>query len=263
MMESEFKMKKISKKLTMVGMALTMALGVGAVTHNSLTLNAEAAQEVKANTKSTTTADILTPSNHTLLMIDHQPQMAFATKSHDVTLVRNNVEALAKSAKLFNVPTILSTVSADTFSGQIFPEIKEVFPDEKIIDRTSMNAWDDQNVVKEVESAKNKKLVVAGLWTEVCVVMPVLDALEDGYEVYVVTDASGGVTTEAHDMAVERMIQAGATPITWMQYMLELQRDWANQETYNGVLSIAKEHGGAYGLGAQYAEDMFNAKEGK
>ena len=219
-MESEFTMNKVYKKLTIAGMALTMALGVGAVTSNSLNLKAEAAQESKINTK--TTDDILTPSNHTLLMIDHQPQMAFATKSHDVTLVRNNAEALAKSAKAFNVPTILSTVAADTFSGQIFPEIKEVFPEEKIIDRTSMNAWDDKNVINEVEKAGKKKLVVSGLWTEVCVVMPVLDALEDGYEVYVVTDASGGVTTEAHDMAVERMIQAGATPITWMQYMLRI-----------------------------------------
>ncbi|WP_239094379.1 hydrolase [Bacillus sp. B15-48] len=196
-------------------------------------------------------------------MIDHQPQMAFATNSHDMTLVRNNVAGLAKSAKLFNVPTVLSTVAADTFSGQIFPEIKEVFPNQEIIDRTSMNAWDDQKVVDAVEKTKKKKLVVAGLWTEVCVVMPVLDALEDGYEVYVVTDASGGVTTEAHDMAIERMIQAGATPITWMQYMLELQRDWANQETYVGAMSIAKEHGGAYGVGIHYAEEMFGAKEGK
>ena len=259
-MESEFEMKKIFKRLTIVGMALTMALGVGAVTYNSLNLNVEAA---KADTKSTTTSDILTPSNHTLLMIDHQPQMAFATKSHDITLIRNNVAGLAKSAKLFNVPTVLSTVAADTFSGQIFPEIKEVFPDKEIIDRTSMNAWDDEKVIKAVQNTGKKKLVVAGLWTEVCVVMPVLDALEDGYEVYVVTDASGGVTTEAHEMAVERMIQAGATPITWMQYMLELQRDWANQETYDEVLSIAKEHGGTYGLGAQYAEEMFGAKEGK
>src|SRR4051794_16637073 len=128
-MESEFKMKKIFKKLTIVGMALTMALGVGTVTYNSLNLNAEAAEKVKADKQSTTTSDILTPSNHTLLMIDHQPQMAFATKSHDMTLVRNNVAGLAKTAKTFNVPTVLSTVSADTFSGQIFPEIKEVFPD--------------------------------------------------------------------------------------------------------------------------------------
>ncbi len=254
-------MKKVFRKLTVVGTALTMALGVGAVTHNSLNLKAEASQEVKVNTS--TTSDILTPSNHTLLMIDHQPQMAFATKSHDMTLVRNNVAGLAETAKTFNVPTVLSTVSADTFSGQIFPEIKEVFPDQNIIDRTSMNAWDDKNVVKAVKNAGNKKLVVSGLWTEVCVVMPVLDALEDGYEVYVVTDASGGVTTEAHDMAIDRMVQAGATPITWMQYMLELQRDWANQETYDEVMSIAKEHGGAYGLGIEYAEDMFGAKEGK
>jgi nicotinamidase-related amidase len=175
----------------------------------------------------------------------------------------DNVEGLAKAAKTFNVPTVLSTVAAKSFSGSIFPEIKEVFPDQEIIDRTSMNAWDDQNVVKAVENTGKKKLVVAGLWTEVCVVIPVLEALEDGYEVYVVTDASGGVTDEAHEMAVDRMVQAGATPITWMQYMLELQRDWANQETYNEVLSIAKEHGGAYGLGIEYAEEMFNAKEGQ
>ncbi len=255
--------KGIFKKITAYGLALSMALGlVGAASFSNDGTSKVSANE-KAPVKATTTSDILTPDNHSLMLIDHQPQMAFATKSHDVTLVRNNVEALAKSAKLFNVPTVLSTVAADTFSGQIFPEIKAVFPDQEIIDRTSMNAWDDQKVVDAVKKAGNKKLVVAGLWTEVCVVMPVLDALEDGYEVYVVTDASGGVTTEAHDMAVERMIQAGATPITWMQYMLELQRDWANQETYDGVMSIAKEHGGAYGLGAQYAEEMFGAKEGK
>lgn len=258
-------MKSLFKKLTVLGLATTVALGAAgtvAVTNSS---NIKAATgEVQSNSEvAKSTSDILTPSNHTLLMIDHQPQMAFATKSHDMTLVRNNVAGLAKAAKTFKVPTVLSTVAADSFSGQIFPEIKEVFPDQEIIDRTSMNAWDDKNVVKAVEKAKNKKLVVAGLWTEVCVVMPVLEALEDGYEVYVVTDASGGVTDEAHEMAVDRMVQAGATPITWMQYMLELQRDWANQDTYDEVLSIAKEHGGAYGLGIQYANEMFDAKEGK
>ncbi|MES9684657.1 hydrolase [Gottfriedia acidiceleris] len=196
-------------------------------------------------------------------MIDHQPQMAFATKSTDMTLVRNNAAGLAEAAKLFKVPVVLSTVASKSFSGQIFPEIKKVFPDQKIIDRTSMNAFDDKNFVDAVKKAGNKKLVVAGLWTEVCVVMPVLEALDQGYEVYVVTDASGGVSTEAHEMAIERMIQAGATPITWMQYMLELQRDWANGATYNQVLDIAKEHGGAYGLGVQYAQDMFGGHEGK
>jgi nicotinamidase-related amidase len=256
-------MNSVMKKLTAVGMALTVALGaIGAVAVTNSSITQASTSEVK-KVENKSTNDILTPSNHTLLMIDHQPQMAFATASHDMTLVRNNVAGLAKSAKTFNVPTILSTVAADTFSGQIFPEIKEVFPDQEIIDRTSMNAWDDQKVIDAVNKAGKKKLVVAGLWTEVCVVMPVLDALEDGYEVYVVTDASGGVTTEAHDMAIERMIQAGATPITWMQYLLELQRDWANQETYDAVMAIAKEHGGAYGLGVQYAEEMFGAKEGK
>jgi nicotinamidase-related amidase len=256
-------MKKLFKKLTVAGIALSMALGVIGTTSLTNITSTQAAGNGKEKVEAKTTSDILTASNHTLLMIDHQPQMAFAAKSHDMTLIRNNVAGLAKTAKTFNVPTVLSTVAADTFSGQIFPEIKEVFPDQEIIDRTSMNAWDDQKVIDAVNKAGKRKLVVAGLWTEVCVVMPVLDALEDGYEVYVVTDASGGVTTEAHDMAVERMIQAGATPITWMQYMLELQRDWANQETYDAVMAIAKEHGGAYGLGIQYAEEMFGAKEGK
>lgn len=256
-------MKNMFKKVTVFGIALSLALGAIGVTSLNNVITPEAASNTAQTAKAITTSDILTPENHTLLMIDHQPQMAFATKSHDMTLVRNNVAGLAKSAKAFNVPTVLSTVAADTFSGQIFPEIKEVFPEQEIIDRTSMNAWDDKKVIDAIEKADNKKLVVAGLWTEVCVVMPVLDALEDGYEVYVVTDASGGVTTEAHDMAMERMIQAGATPITWMQYMLELQRDWAHQETYDEVMSIAKEHGGAYGLGALYAEEMFGAKEGQ
>ncbi|WP_205753865.1 isochorismatase family protein, partial [Gottfriedia acidiceleris] len=148
---------------------------------------------MKVATTTHSTDALLTPTNHTLLMVDHQPQMAFATKSADVTLVRNNAAGLAEAAKLFNVPTVLTTVASKTFSGQIFPEIKKVFPDQKIIDRTSMNAWDDQNVVAAVEKAGNKKLVVAGLWTEVCVVMPVLEALDKGYDVYVVTDASGGV----------------------------------------------------------------------
>nr|WP_172797995.1 hydrolase [Bdellovibrio bacteriovorus] len=206
---------------------------------------------------------LLTPSNHTLVLIDHQPQMAFATKSIDVATLRNNTVALAKSAKVFKVPTILTTVAAKSFSGPIFPEIQAVFPDQKPIDRTTMNTWEDDNVVKVVKSYGKKKIVFAGLWTEVCIVGPALSAIADGYEVYVVSDASGGVTTEAHDMSMQRMIQAGVRPITWLQYLLELQRDWARGATYNAVIGIAKEHGGAYGLGAIYATEMFNAKEGK
>lgn len=206
---------------------------------------------------------MLDANNHTLLLIDHQPQMAFATASHDIVELRNNVAALAKSAKAFNVPTILTTVAEKSFAGPLFPELSAVFPKQKPIDRTTMNTWEDQRVVDVVEKHKKKKLVIAALWTEVCGVGPALSAIEDGYEVYFVTDASGGVSKEAHDMAVQRMIQAGVRPITWMQYMLELQRDWARVGTYKAVTDIAKEHGGGYGLGIIYAKEMFDASEGK
>lgn len=205
---------------------------------------------------------LLTPKNHSLILIDHQPQMAFATRSHSIEDVRNNVTGLAKAAKAFNVPTILTTVAEKSFSGPLFPELQAVFPKQVPIDRTTMNTWEDKRVTDKVKTFKKNKIVIAALWTEVCGVGPVLSALEEGYDVYFVTDASGGVSKEAHDMAVQRMVQAGAKPITWLQYMLELQRDWARTETYVDVTSIAKEHAGGYGLGIIYASEMFNAKEG-
>ena len=206
---------------------------------------------------------LLSPTDHTLILIDHQPQMAFATRSHDIVELRNNVTGLAKAAKTFAVPTILTTVAEESFSGPLFPEIQAVFPDQAPIDRTTMNTWEDDRVTDAVEDYGRRKLVIAALWTEVCGVGPVLSAIDDGYEVYFVTDASGGVSREAHDMAVQRMIQAGAHPITWLQYLLELQRDWARGDTYDAVTGIAKEHGGGYGLGIIYAKTMFGASEGK
>ncbi|WP_137167201.1 hydrolase [Salinimonas lutimaris] len=206
---------------------------------------------------------LLTPDNHTVILIDHQPQMAFATRSHSIEEVRNNVTALAKSARAFDVPTILTTVAEKSFSGPLFPELKAVFPDQQPIDRTTMNTWEDDRVTDKVSQFKKNKIVIAALWTEVCGVGPVLSAIEEGYDVYFVTDASGGVSKEAHDMAVQRMIQAGAKPITWLQYLLELQRDWARTGTYQEVTDIAKQHAGGYGLGLIYATEMFNAKEGQ
>lgn len=206
---------------------------------------------------------LLTPNNHTLILIDHQPQMAFATRSIDISELRNNTTGLAKAASVFKVPTILTTVAAKSFSGPIFPEVQAVFPNQVPIDRTTMNTWEDQRVVDQVKKFGRKKVVMAALWTEVCLTEPVLSAIDEGYDVYIVTDASGGVSKEAHDMSVQRMIQAGAHPMTWMQYMLELQRDWARGETYAPVMDIAKQHGGGYGLGIIYASDMFKAKEGK
>ena len=206
---------------------------------------------------------LLTPSNHTLILIDHQPQMAFATRSIDVAELRNNVTGLAKSAKAFNVPVILTTVAEKSFSGPVFPELQAALGGQKAIDRTTMNTWEDQRVVDEVKKIGRRKLVIASLWTEVCLLEPALSAIDEGYDVYIVTDASGGVSKEAHDMAVQRMVQAGAHPVTWVQYLLELQRDWGRGETYQPVMDIVVQHGGGYGLGVVYAKEMFSAKEGK
>ncbi|WP_275466814.1 hydrolase [Streptomyces noursei] len=198
--------------------------------------------------------DLLTPDNCAVLFIDHQPQMFFGTGSGDRTAIINSTVGLAKAAKLFDVPVVLSTVAAESFSGPILPQLSEVFPDETIVDRTSMNAWEDAAFVEAVKATGRKKLVLAGLWTEVCIVLPALSALTQGYEVYVVTDASGGVSPKAHEHAIQRMVQAGAVPVTWVQVLLELQRDWARTETYPSVMDVVKEHAGAYGLGVVYAQ---------
>ncbi|OPC29927.1 hydrolase [Elizabethkingia miricola] len=198
---------------------------------------------------------LLTPTNHALVLIDHESQMAFATKSITTEELRNNVALTAGASKIFNVPTVVTTVAEKSFSGPVFPEISEFYP-EPYIDRTTMNTWEDVNAYKAITGKGKKKLVFAGLWTSVCIVGPVLSAINDGYDVYVVTDASGDVSKEAHDQAVTRMVQAGAHPVTATQYILELQRDWARQETYKAVTDLVKKYGGAYGLGMQYAHDM-------
>lgn len=199
---------------------------------------------------------LLTPQNSALVLIDHQPQMAFAAQSMETQLLVNNVTGLTKAAKIFQVPTILTTVASKTFSGPIFPTIQAVFPEQTPIDRTTMNSWEDKRVVEAVQKTGRKKVIIAALWTEVCLATAALSALDDGYEVYFVSDASAGVSKEAHEMAVQRMIQAGAVPMTWLQVMLEWQRDWARQETYDAVIAVAKEHGGGYGLGINYAKTM-------
>ena len=204
--------------------------------------------------------ELLTPQNTAVIFIDHQPQMAFGVTSIDRQLLRSNVVALARTAKLFNVPAIVTAVESTGFSGYVWPELLAVLPGEPV-ERTSMNAWDDKKFVQAVEKTGRKKLVIAALWTEVCLVMPTLDALSAGYEVYIVTDGSGGTSKEAHDMAVLRLIQAGAVPVTWQQVLLEYQRDWARKETYDGVLKIVREHSGAYGMGVEYAYTMVHKQQ--
>ncbi|WP_030757188.1 hydrolase [Streptomyces griseus] len=203
--------------------------------------------------------DLLTPDNCAVLFVDHQPQMFFGTGSGDRTAIINSTVGLAKAAKAFGVPVVLSTVAAESFSGPLMPQLADVFPGQEIIDRTTMNAWEDRNFVEAVKATGREKLVIAGLWTEVCVVLPALSAIAQGYEVYVVTDASGGVSPQAHEHAVQRMIQAGAVPVTWVQVLLELQRDWARTATYAAVGDVVKAHGGAYGLGMVYAQAVIGA----
>ena len=202
---------------------------------------------------------LITPENSALILIDHQPQMSFGVQSIDRQTLINNVTGLAKAARVFNVPTVLTTVAAKSFSGDIFPEIQAVFPDQQPVDRTSMNSWDDAGFKAAVEATGRKKVVIAALWTEVCLVMPAIDMIEEGYEVYIVTDASGGTSAEAHERAVQRLVQAGAVPMTWLQVLLEWQRDWARQDTYDAVLNVAKEHAGAYGIGIRYAKSILGA----
>ncbi len=205
---------------------------------------------------------LLSPKDHTLIMIDFQSQMAFATHSIDAVSLRNNAALVAHAAAGFGVSTILTTVAEKSFSGPMFSEITEAFPRQELLDRTSMNTWEDAAVIKQVNAIGKNRLVFAGLWTSVCIVGPTLSALDQGFEVYVIADACGDVSAEAHDRAMDRMIQAGVRPMTSLQYMLELQRDWARSETYDLTTGIAKRFGGAYGLGIIYAKTMFGASEG-
>lgn len=201
--------------------------------------------------------EILTPQNSQLIFIDHQPQMAFGVQSIDRQVLKNNTVALAKAAKVFNIPTTITTVETESFSGYTYPELLDVFPGQKVLERTSMNSWDDQKVRDALAANGRKKVVVSGLWTEVCNSTFALCAMLEGdYEIYMVADASGGTSKDAHDYAMQRMAQAGVVPVTWQQVLLEWQRDWARRDTYNPVIDIVREHSGAYGMGVDYAYTM-------
>ena len=190
---------------------------------------------------------LLTPEESVLLLIDHQPFQFATLNSHEPTMIVNNVIALAKTAKVFGVPTILTTVLAER-GGFLIQGLQDVFPEQKPIDRTFINTWQDARGVDAVKATGRRKLIIAGLWTEICVAMPAIQAAGEGFDVYVVADASGGVSKEAHDMAMQRMVQAGVVPITWLAVMGELQRDWAREETVPGVAEIQAQHGGAAGI---------------
>src|SRR3989454_8359405 len=199
---------------------------------------------------------LLPPDNCAVALIDHQAQMMFGVAGVDRQSIINNTVALGKAARVFDVPVVLTTVETKSFSGNLWPQIRAVFPEQPAIERSSMNAWDDKNFVTAIEATGRKKLVLAGLWTEVCVTFPTVQAIHDGYEVYVVEDCCGDVSQLAHDNAMKRVIQAGAKPVTSLQVMLEFQRDWAEKDTYDAVMDIVKTHYGAYGVGVEYAYTM-------
>ncbi len=200
---------------------------------------------------------LLRPEDSVLVLIDHQPFQLANLNSHDPQMVVNNAAGLAKAAKVFGVPTILTSVVADR-GGFIFPQITDVFPDQKVIDRTSINTWEDRKVVELVKATGRKQLIIAGLWTEVCVAMPVIQALGEGWDVTVVTDASGGISLEAHQVAIQRMIAAGANMMTWVALASEWQRDWARMETALGLTEVIKKHAAASGIAFLWEQQLLN-----
>lgn len=198
---------------------------------------------------------LLNPSECVLAVIDYQPAMFSGVHSHDRTTIVQNIQILSKAAKLFKVPTILSTVASDSFSGAMISEITDIFPNQAPIDRTSINSWLDPHFKAAVKKTGRNKIIVAGLWTEACVLFPSIDLLQAGYEVYVPTDACGDITKEAHERAVQRLIQAGAVPITSLQFLFELQQDWARGATYEGCMEIMKAHS-PYGIEIRFVKDF-------
>jgi len=200
--------------------------------------------------------ELLNPQNSIVIFIDHQPQMTFGVANIDRQTLFNNVILLAKAARIFRVPTILTTVETKSFSGNMWPQLLDIFPGQEPIERSSMNSWEDAKFVQAVAATGRKKLVIAALWTEVCLAFPALEALHSGYEVYAVEDASGGTSVTAHNAAMRRIEQAGGVPVTALQVLLEYQRDWARKDTYDEVIAAVKEHCGAYGQGVEYAYTM-------
>ncbi|MDR6759434.1 nicotinamidase-related amidase [Mycoplana sp. BE70] len=203
---------------------------------------------------------LLTPEESVLVLIDHQLQFA-NLHSHEPMMIVNNVIGLAKAAKVFNVPTILTTVVEDR-GGKLIQGLQDVFPDQKPIDRTWINTWEDARVVDAVKKTGRKKVVMAALWTEICLAMPAIQAAGDGYEIYAVTDASGGVSVEAHEMGVRRMMMAGVVPMNWLAVASEWQRDWARQESAAALGDAVLPHTGATGTSFAWELQLLGQKAG-
>src|SRR5882672_4059377 len=231
--------------------------------------NNAGSEEKGTSMKSTTSSDtvnpkagldaLLTPDNCVLILIDHQPFQFAGLRSHDTQTIINNVVGLAKSAKAFGVPTLLTTVVEER-GGYLLKQLQDVFPEQKPLDRTFINTWEDARVIEWVKKTGRKKIVMAALWTEICLAMPAIQAVGEGYEVYIVTDASGGVSIEAHEVAIQRMVQAGAIPITWMAFPAELQRDWAREATVPAYAEILVNHSGNVGTSFMWEQQLLTAK---
>lgn len=204
---------------------------------------------------------LLRPQDSIVVLIDHQPYQFTNLNSHEPTMIVNNVVGLAKAAKAFDVPTILTTVLEER-GGYLIKQLQDVFPDQKPIDRTFINTWEDPKVTDIVKASGRKQLILAALWTEVCLAMPTIQALAEGYDVFIVTDASGGTSVEAHDMAVRRLVAAGAVPITWLAVASEWQRDWAREETATAFTDVLLEHGGGSGVAYAWETQLLNARTG-
>jgi nicotinamidase-related amidase len=204
---------------------------------------------------------LLTPDNCVVALIDFQPQMLFGVANFDRQSIVNSTLVLSKATRIFDVPTVLTSVESKSFSGNFLPQIQAVFPGQSLIERSSMNSWDDENFVAAIAKTGRKKIILAGLWTETCIALPTVQAIHDGYEIYVAEDCCGDVSALAHDNAMNRLIQAGAVPVTSLSIMLELQRDWAQRDTYDAVMDVVKAHCGAYGAGVEYAYTMVHGAE--
>ena len=209
-----------------------------------------------ANILKNTEGGLITADNSAVVFIDHQPQMTFGVANIERQQLINNVVMLAKAAKEFGIPAILTAVETESFSGYIWPQLMDIFPGQQPIERSSMNSWDDAAFRQAVEATGRKNIIISGLWTEVCVTWPTLNMLNEGYNIYVVEDACGATSQLAQDAAIRRCIQAGAIPMTTIATVLEFQRDWANRDHYDALMDILREHAGAYGSGIEYAYSM-------
>jgi nicotinamidase-related amidase len=199
---------------------------------------------------------LYTPEDSVLVFIDHQPQMTFGVSSIDRATLLNNVTLLAKVAKEFGVPTIITAVETESFSGYVWPQLLDIFPGQEVIERTSMNSWDSPEFRAAIEATGRKNIILTGLWTEVCVTWPTIEMLGAGYQIYVVEDCCGGTSVAAHEASLSRMVQAGAVRLTTIPALLEWQRDWARREHYDNLTGLIRHQGGAYGIGIEYAMTM-------